>query len=139
MSVKSIACLRSMDLMMITTPHGTFRNKASCLTWFLFIISIVITQPLLAQNFTISPAPGYPVPSTVYSGGLTSAYYTVTNNTQSPRYGYTLQGVPNGVKQNDNATNCSIPINLEPQGRCVLQLDITQAVHSNFALCKGMS
>ena len=52
------------------------------------------------------------------------------------RNGYTLQGFPATVTQNTTSPNCANPINLEPHASCNLQLDITGAVSSNFAICK---
>ncbi len=111
----------------------------SILKFSFVLISLFATQTVFAQNFTIAPASGYAFPSTVSAGGLTSAYYTVTNNTSSKRSGYTVQGLPNSVRQNANGMNCTNPISLASKASCLLQLDITSAVQSGFAICNGSS
>lgn len=103
------------------------------------VMSVVTAQLSFAQNFIINPASGYVFPTTVFPGSNVSVYYTVTNKTQSKRSGYTVRGLPNSVKQITNGSNCSNPINLDPKAQCLLQLDITNTVHSNFAICNGTS
>ena len=90
-----------------------------------------------ASNFNITLSGTYP--ATVTTGQTVSAYYTVTNMTHSARNGYALQGLPTTVTQNTASPNCTNPINLEPSQSCRLQLDITGAVSSNIAICRGNS
>ena len=100
----------------------------------MFLLS---AQNAFAANFTI--APYGTLPTTITTGQTVSANYTVTNMTNTARNGYTLQGFPATVTQNTTSPNCGNPINLEALASCQLQLDITGAVSSNFAICKGNS
>ena len=53
--------------------------------------------------------------------------------------GICSKGFPTTVTQNTTSPNCGNPINLAANASCHLQLDITGAVSSNFAICKGSS
>lgn len=97
-------------------------------------------QSLASANFTISPAPGFHLPTQVQKGSVVSAFYKVTNQTNSPRIGYSVQGAPATVTQNNsNSSYCQSPISLAAHASCILQLDISGMAISNFALCKGSS
>lgn len=87
-----------------------------------------------AANFNIAPYGS--LPTTVTTGQTVTANFTITNMTYTARNGYTLQGFPATVTQNTTSPNCGNPINLVPHANCNLQLDITGAVSSNFAICK---
>ena len=112
-------------------------NKTSKLNKCYVGIALLVTQGAFAANFDISPYGT--LPTTVTVGQSVSAYYTVKNMTNTARYGYVLQGLPTTVNQNTTSPNCTNPINLEATASCQLQLDITAAVSSNFAICKGSS
>jgi hypothetical protein len=101
------------------------------------VMVLLSAQNAFAANFNI--APFGTLPTTVTTGQTVSANYTVTNMTNTVRNGYTLQGFPTTVTQNTTSPNCGNPINLGPNASCQLQLDITGAVSSNFAICKGNS
>ena len=101
------------------------------------LIMVFFVQTGFAANFNITPFGT--LPTTVSAGQTVSAYFTLTNLTSTPRDGYVLQGLPASVTQNTTSPNCSNPINLHPQASCRLQLDISGAVSSNFAICKGSS
>lgn len=107
----------------------------------LMILSMLAAkQSLASANFTISPAPGFHLPTQVQKGSVVSAYYTVTNQTNSTRIGYSVQGAPATVTQNtSNPSYCQSPISLAAHASCILQLDISGMAISNFALCKGSS
>jgi DNA-binding beta-propeller fold protein YncE len=104
---------------------------------FYAVIALLLTQNAFAANFTI--APFGTLPTTVPTGQSVSANYTLTNMTNTTRNGYVLTGFPATVTQNTTSPNCTNPINLGPNASCNLQLDITGAVSSNFAICKGNS
>lgn len=104
----------------------------------LCLVSLLFSTKLaLAANFLITPYGT--LPTTVIQGQSVSANYTVTNLTHTSRYGYFIAGLPATVTQNGTAPNCSNPINLAANASCNLRLDITGAVSSNFAICKGNS
>ena len=90
-----------------------------------------------AANFNIAPVGT--LPTTVTLGQTVVANFTVTNMTNSSRNGYFITGLPTTVTQNTTSPNCANLINLAANASCNLQLDITGAVSSNFALCKGSS
>ncbi len=92
-----------------------------------------------AANFNITVKEGTTLPTMIGAGGLASAYYTVTNQTNSARNGYVVQGLPQSVTQNTTGLNCGNPLNLDAHASCTLQLDITAPVVTNFALCLGSS
>ena len=50
----------------------------------LLLLILALCSPLAfsGSNFTITPAAGYPFPSTINTGQTVSAYYSVTNNTR---------------------------------------------------------
>ena len=98
---------------------------------------LLAAQNAFAANFTIAPV-GI-LPTTVTSGQSVSANFTLTNMTHTARDGYYIAGLPSTVTQNTTAPNCTNPINLAANASCNLQLDITGAVSSNFAICKGNS
>lgn len=100
-------------------------------------VALLVAQPTFAANFNI--APYGTLPTTVITGQTVSANYTVTNMTNTTRNGYVLQGFSVTVTQNTTSPNCGNPINLAANASCNLQLDITGAVSSNFAICKGNS
>ena len=101
-------------------------------------MALLSAQTAFAANFNIVPY-GTP-PTTVSTGQTVSVNYTVTNMTNTIRNGYVLQGLPKTVTQNTTSPNCGNPINLGPYpASCQLQLDITEAVSSDFAICKGNS
>lgn len=109
-----------------------------------FVLSacnLLVISPLYAgANFTISPAAGYPLPTQVNAGKPVSAFYTVLNNTHSLRAGYSVQGLSAAVLQNTtNTAYCANPISLAANSSCLLRLDISAAIQSNFAICKGAS
>ena len=91
-----------------------------------------------AANFSITPYGA--LPSSVALGQTVHAYYTITNQTQQARNGYTVVGLPNTVTQNSSTGYCATPINLAANpASCILQLDITGPVQSSFSLCHGAS
>lgn len=104
---------------------------------FYMIIALLGTQAVFAANFNITPVGT--LPTTVVAGQTVSANFMVTNLTHSARNGYAVRGLPKIVTQNTASSNCSNPINMAANASCQLQLDITGAVSSNFALCKGNS
>ncbi|MFI4919218.1 MAG: hypothetical protein ACHP65_06655 [Legionellales bacterium] len=104
---------------------------------FYAVIALLVTQGVFAANFNISPYGT--LPTTVTTGQSVSAYFTVTNMTNTARNGYVVQGLPTTVTQNTTSPKCTNPINLGPNANCQLQLDITGAVSANFAICKGNS
>lgn len=102
------------------------------------VMTLVSAQnAFAAANFNITPYGT--LPTTVASGQSVSANFTVTNMTNTTRNGYFITGLPSTVTQNTTSPNCTNPINLGPNASCQLQLDITGAVSSNFAICKGNS
>ena len=112
-------------------------NKIFKLNKYYAVITLLVTQNAFAANFDISPYGT--LPTTVTTGQSVSAYYIVKNMTNTARNGYVLQGLPTTVNQNTSSPNCANPINLAPQASCQLQLDITGAVSSNIAICRGYS
>lgn len=108
---------------------------------FLMVLSMfAVKQSLASANFTIFPTPGLPRPTQVLQGSIVSAFYTVTNQTNSSRTGYRVQGMPATVRQNtSNQSYCQNPISLAAHASCILQLDISGMAKSSFALCKGSS
>ncbi|WP_218054603.1 hypothetical protein [Legionella massiliensis] len=96
-----------------------------------------------AANFRIAPLAGATLPSEVLLGSTVSAYYTLSNLTHSPRYGYSVVGLPPGVQQSTSDPSvsnlCTNPINLAALETCILKLTISSAVRSNFAICHGSS
>ena len=99
---------------------------------------LLAAQNAFAANFNITPYGT--LPTSVISGQTVPAYFTVTNMTNTERNGNVVQGLPATVTQNTTAPNCGNPINLGPYpANCQLQLDITGAVSSSFAICKGNS
>jgi hypothetical protein len=115
-------------------------KKAKRFKFNLFYTAIALfaaQNTFAAANFNITPYGT--LPTTVTMGQSVSATFTVTNMTHTARNGYVLQGLPTSVTQNTTAPNCANPINLGPRASCQLQLDITGAVSSNFAICKANS
>ncbi len=110
-------------------------------TLSLAIFSTLFTSySFAAGNFTIKPAVNYPSLSRSTNGNAVSVFYSVTNNTRSTRRGYVVQGLPSTVIQNTtNSAFCSNPITLAAHASCILQLDVTRPVQTNFALCNGSS
>lgn len=103
-----------------------------------FLVGIFFdTVAFSGTNFDIVPASGYLFPTHVVVGGKVSAYYSITNKTQTPRLGYSISGLPQGVIQDTSPSYCQSLINLQPNRSCLLKLDITRAVASNFALCRN--
>lgn len=86
----------------------------NCKRALIFIATTLLLlthNQLYAQNFIITPAAGYFFPTTIYHGSITSAYYTITNQTSTRRQGYLVQGVPTSVTQNASGpAYCSRPI-----------------------------
>lgn len=102
-----------------------------------FVFATLISSSAFAANFDISPLGELPV--NVSKGKSVVANYKITNLTQSARTNYMIQGLPATVWQNPASPYCGNPITLAAQTSCQLQLVITGAVHSSFALCKGES
>lgn len=96
-----------------------------------------IPHAYASQNFLIQP--NGPLPSGVTAGSTITANFTITNLTNSARNGYNVAGFPSTVTQNASGGNCSAPINLAAHASCNLQLIISGAVNSNFAICRGNS
>ncbi|MFJ1268660.1 sialidase family protein [Legionella lytica] len=106
----------------------------------LFAASFISNTAIASATFNIVPKPGTSLPTTVVQGSSVSAYYLITNNTSATRAGYSIKGLPAAVvAQNTGNGYCPAVISLAPKGSCVLQLDITGAVASNFALCRGVA
>lgn len=104
------------------------------------IVSVTVANPsFAAANFNITPKKCTPLPTQIFLGGTVSAFYTITNQTNTARNDYVVQGLPRTVTQNTSKGNCSNPVNLAAHASCTLQLDITGEVHSGFALCRGSS
>lgn len=101
------------------------------------LVILFFAQNLCAANFNITPLGT--LPTSVTTGQTVVANYTLTNLTHTARNGYVLQGLPATVTQNTTNPYCSNPINLGPNASCQLQLNITGAVSSNFAICKEYS
>lgn len=110
-----------------------------------FYVAIVLfsVQYAFAANFSITPIGT--LPTKVVKGQSVSASYLLTNLTSSARNGYTIQGLPATVTQNSSSPTysslpiCGNPINLAANARCTLRFNISGAVSSNFAICKGTS
>jgi len=111
----------------------SFKINTLCAVMALFAAQ----NAFAAANFTIEPLGT--LPTIVTTGQSVSANYIVTNMSNTTRNGYVLQGLPTTVTQNTTSPNCTNPINLGPKASCQLQLDITGAISSNFAICKGSS
>jgi hypothetical protein len=93
-----------------------------------------------ADNFSITPAIGYNLPSIIIPGSSVSAYYTITNLTHSTRQNYSIKGLPAAVSQDvSNPQYCPNTITLASQASCLLKLNISSAVNTSFALCVGSS
>jgi len=111
-------------------------NKKKLLNKFYALIVLLAAQNAFAgANFNIAPYGA--LPTTVSTGQTVIAYYMVTNMTNTARNGYTVQGFPASVTQNTTPPNCGNPMNLEAHASCLLQLDITGAVSSGFAIWPG--
>jgi RNase P/RNase MRP subunit p29 len=107
---------------------------------YVVIVIFCAQNAFAAANFNIVPYGA--LPTSVISGQTVSAYYTVTNMNHglNSGKGYVVRGLPATVTQNTTSPNCTNPINLGPYpASCQLQLDISGAVSSNFAICKGNS
>lgn len=106
----------------------------------LLVAAFIANQAIAGSTFNIVPTPGTSLPTTVVQGSSVSAYYTITNNTNATRAGYAIKGLPSSVvAQNTSNGHCPAVISLAAKASCVLQLDITGAVSSNFALCRGVA
>ncbi|MDR3502724.1 MAG: sialidase family protein [Legionella sp.] len=106
----------------------------------LLIAAFITNQAIASSTFNIVPTPGTSLPTTVVQGRSVSAYYTITNNTSATRAGYVIKGLPSSVvAQNTSSGHCPAMISLAAKASCVLQLDITGAVSSNFALCREVA
>ncbi|WP_058534845.1 sialidase family protein [Legionella saoudiensis] len=103
------------------------------------IAMFISAQATAGANFTIGPKAGTTLPTTVPIGKSVPAYYTITNNTNSMRSGYTLKGLPATAIPNVSNGNCTFPLTLGPKASCVLQLDIIGAASGGFFLCKASS
>ncbi|WP_133137272.1 sialidase family protein [Legionella rowbothamii] len=103
------------------------------------IALFVSAQATAGANFTIGPKAGTTLPTTVPAGKSVSAYYMITNNTNSTRSGYTLKGLPSTAIPNVSNGNCTFPLTLAAKASCVLQLDINGAASGAFFLCKASS
>ncbi len=104
----------------------------------LLLLALVPNCYPLSQNFLIEPNGS--LPTSVPPGGSVTANFTVTNLTHSARNGYEVQGLPGTVTQvTSGGGACGDPINLSALASCNLELSITGAVHSGFAICKGSS
>ncbi|USQ13736.1 exo-alpha-sialidase [Legionella lytica] len=105
-----------------------------------FAAFFIANQAIAGATFNIVPKPGTSLPTTVVQGSSVSAYYLITNNTSATRAGYVIKGLPASVvTQNTSSGHCPAVISLASKASCVLQLDITGAVSSNFALCRGVA
>ena len=115
------------------------KNNVPLSALSLAIISVLgANESWGAANFTITPAPGYIIPTTVPLRGTVSAFYTVTNNTHTTRSNYKIQGLPSTATQNSsNASYCPSPITLKGLASCTLWLNITGEAISNFSICYG--
>ncbi|WP_133136016.1 sialidase family protein [Legionella rowbothamii] len=106
----------------------------------LLVAAFIANQAVAGSTFNIVPTPGTSLPTTVVQGSSVSAYYTITNNTSATRAGYVIKGLPSSVvAQNTSNGHCPAVFSLAAKASCVLQLDITGAVSSNFALCRGVA
>jgi hypothetical protein len=110
------------------------KQKFITLNGLCVLIILLFAQNIFAANFNITPLGT--LPTSVTTGHTVFANYTLTNMTHTARNGYVLQGLPATVTQNSTNPYCSNPINLGPTASCQLQLNITGAVSSNFAICK---
>ncbi|MFA6302232.1 MAG: hypothetical protein WC627_03755 [Legionella sp.] len=111
------------------------------------LIALSVQTAFAAANFSITPLEDVALPNAITLGQTVVAYYVVTNKTNQPLNGYSVSGLPRDIVITDNtAPNyynclpmCSDPVNLAEHDSCLLQLDITGPINSNFALCKGNS
>jgi len=104
------------------------------------IISVLASnQAIAAANFRIGPEQGTTLPTIVYPGTTAIAYYTITNLTGTARNGYVIEKLPSTAVQNTTGSNCQSVINLQAHASCRLQIDITGATQTAFALCRGSS
>jgi hypothetical protein len=104
---------------------------------FVLLILFFAQNVFAAANFTIAPTST--LPTTVLPGQSVSAFYTLTNMTNTTRAGYVIQGLPGTVIQNTTPPYCTNPVNLAPHASCQLCLDVSGAASANIALCKGSS
>jgi len=89
--------------------------------------------------FSIKPAPGTVLPTTIAQGNQTFAYYTVVNNTAKMRVGNFVKYLPTNVTQiiDDNYISnlCGAKFTLQAHNsiadNCILKLLITGAINSN--------
>ncbi len=102
-----------------------------------FVIVLFSTHVVSAANFNIVPSGT--LPTSVVQGRTVSANFTLTNMTNSARHGYSIAGLPATVSQNTSSPNCTNPIDLAAKASCNLQLDISGAVSSGFAICNGIN
>lgn len=135
-----------MTVVLIVPPTITMLDKESSMNqqkcfklnkFYTAVLMLSAQNVLAAANFNIVPYGT--LPTTVNPGQSVSAYYTLTNMTNAQRSGYFITGLPSTVTQNTSSPNCTNPINLGPHANCLLQFDISGAVSSSFAICKGNS
>lgn len=107
-------------------------------TGILATVMLILSAPhAFAANFSIVPSGS--LPTSITPGQTVSASYVITNLTSTTRNGYTIQGLPSSVTYNSGASTCGNPINLAALASCIIQLDISAAVTTSFAICKGNS
>jgi len=89
--------------------------------------------------FNVAPKAGTQLPTTVIAGGITTAYYTVSNNTQAQRNSNYAKYLPPNVSQVTSggtyADTCGATFNLAGAGQagnsCTLQLTVSGAVNGS--------
>jgi len=102
-------------------------KKAVCLVALTALSSVCHALP-----FSIVPTAGTTLPTTISAGATATAYYSVTNITQSTRTNNHVKYLPPHVTQStvdDTQTNiCSASFTLAPGAHCNLKLIIAGAV-----------
>lgn len=103
------------------------------------LLSVFIMSNIYALPFNIVPKEGTQFPTTINIGTPVTAYYTVTNLTQSQRNGNYVKWLPGNVTQvtsdGDFSDTCGSTFDLAGAGQsgdsCTLQLTITGSVSAS--------
>lgn len=97
-----------------------------------------------APSVTIVPKAGTQLPTSIAPGATIDAYYTITNNTQSPLNNGYVQSLPLNVTQVTTGgtypDTCGATFNLPANGgSCTLQLAISGPVNACLNSCKCLT
>lgn len=126
-------------------------NKTTIAVGVVFALNVIVPLVSYALPFTIVPAPGTVLPTSVTAGQTVRAYYSVINNLCVPAAGSFVKYLPPNVIQvvDDPAVPslCGATFNLQPIGTlgsiCTLELLITGAVsaydpdpHHHLFVCR---